>query len=281
MQNPFLDQIQATQAAQAAQSADQQRQDALISAVMSSGQQSSDQLTAALHDLLLATMVSKDPRIAEVAQNLTQLLSGIQSAAGSFENSPLSLLPDLHAQLINAIQSLPEYVAATDKAPELIPYLEAIITAITRLDIAPKVEVSGPDVDLKPLQKLLKELKDAITASSPEFDTSALEKATGRVENAVRELIARPIPVPEFPTTMKISDSRGNDILDPTAGYAPSDVDEASDPKYYGFLAADGRWYIMKNTGDTTFRYCTGMSSYASNWANRATLTYDYFSEVF
>jgi len=66
------------------------------------------------------------------------------------------------------------------------------------------------------------------------------------------------------------------------SGYQPSDTDTSSDPKYYGFLAADGSWYIMEeNTANGTFRYIRGTSGYTTNWTGRAALTYGYFNAMF
>ncbi len=63
------------------------------------------------------------------------------------------------------------------------------------------------------------------------------------------------------------------DIL---ARYRISDID---DP-YYGYLDKDGNWYIMKMDGISA-RYSRGDSDYATNWANRLSLTYDYFDAIF
>lgn len=63
--------------------------------------------------------------------------------------------------------------------------------------------------------------------------------------------------------------------------YQISDVDESADPKYYGFLEVSGKWYIMRNTSDQSFRYVTGDSGYVLNWTNRASLAYDYFDVAF
>jgi hypothetical protein len=57
-----------------------------------------------------------------------------------------------------------------------------------------------------------------------------------------------------------------------------SDIDNSSDPEYYGFLRADGSWLIVENTGGTQFRYDTGTSEYSTNWTNRASLTYQYYN---
>ena len=51
-------------------------------------------------------------------------------------------------------------------------------------------------------------------------------------------------------------------------------------PAYYGYLAADGSWYIMQeNSG--AYRYIKGSSGYAANWTGRAGLSYGLYSAVF
>lgn len=67
-------------------------------------------------------------------------------------------------------------------------------------------------------------------------------------------------------------------VDDVTFRYKISDID---DP-YYGHLAADGAWYIMKlDTGTGEVRYVKGAGGYAAAWSGRAGLTYDLFSETF
>lgn len=69
---------------------------------------------------------------------------------------------------------------------------------------------------------------------------------------------------------------------DVLAKYRIADVDEADDPKYYGFAAVDGSWLIMRETEvPNAFRYCRGDSDYSTNWTGRAGLTYQYLYEVF
>ena len=66
------------------------------------------------------------------------------------------------------------------------------------------------------------------------------------------------------------------------SGYQPSDTDTAADTKYYGYLAADGSWYIMEEvTSLGTFRYYRGTTGYAAAWTARATPTYVLFSALF
>uniref|UniRef100_A0A6M3LJG7 Fibrinogen C-terminal domain-containing protein n=1 Tax=viral metagenome TaxID=1070528 RepID=A0A6M3LJG7_9ZZZZ len=76
---------------------------------------------------------------------------------------------------------------------------------------------------------------------------------------------------------------RGNVIIDslPDNKYKVSDVDNAGDPEYCGFLHASGGWYIIEITGGTEYRYAKGDADYATNWTGRAELSYGYYSETF
>jgi hypothetical protein len=64
------------------------------------------------------------------------------------------------------------------------------------------------------------------------------------------------------------------------------DLDESGDPAYYGFLNRSGQWYIIEATSETTFRYASQESVGSSNraytdaWTNRASLSYDYLSNI-
>ncbi len=87
------------------------------------------------------------------------------------------------------------------------------------------------------------------------------------------------------PGSVTLKDSAGNSIdpaeKEPTDGYEINDVDDASIPSYYGFVDKDGNWYITKEDTDGSFRYARGSVDYSTNWTNRASLTYDYFNNVF
>lgn len=65
---------------------------------------------------------------------------------------------------------------------------------------------------------------------------------------------------------------------DPTSPYSISDRDESGATKYYGYLKADGGWYIMSVTS-TAVRYVKGDSGYS--FASPSSLTYDTFSNTF
>ena len=61
--------------------------------------------------------------------------------------------------------------------------------------------------------------------------------------------------------------------------YFAHDLDDDSTPKYYGFVALNHSWIIYKevvDSGDTSFRFASGLKDYSTNWTNRAALSYDY-----
>lgn len=74
---------------------------------------------------------------------------------------------------------------------------------------------------------------------------------------------------------------------DPLVGYQPSDIEEST-TSYFGFVKANGFWYIMRQSSTGAYRYVRGGPDdenggglYSDAWADRANLTYDYFYKVF
>ncbi len=67
----------------------------------------------------------------------------------------------------------------------------------------------------------------------------------------------------------------------PTDGYNITEVDDSGVDVYYGFVNKDGAWFIQKELSTGAYRYSKGASDFATNWTNRAALTYDYFNVIF
>jgi hypothetical protein len=70
-------------------------------------------------------------------------------------------------------------------------------------------------------------------------------------------------------------------------GYLQSDTDGSSASiLYYGYLSSNSAWYIMQistTNNVASYRYFagSGLSNYQANWANRPSLIYDYYSNIF
>lgn len=87
-----------------------------------------------------------------------------------------------------------------------------------------------------------------------------------------------------FSTVVVDTESVTTAIEAQLTNYKVSDVDDAGTTKYYGFLRANGYWYILQeNTAvaPKTYRYTSGLSGYTTSWTGRTGLTYGYFDATF
>jgi hypothetical protein len=86
--------------------------------------------------------------------------------------------------------------------------------------------------------------------------------------------------------SVSLEDSAGKKINpaqeQATDGYLISDIDDTdTDFVYYGYIKANGSWYITKHDIENgTFRYAKGGKEFSDNWKNRTKLRYDYFYNV-
>ena len=65
--------------------------------------------------------------------------------------------------------------------------------------------------------------------------------------------------------------------------YQASDVDDANNTQYFGFLNPIGNWIIIKYdtaAAPKTLRYVVGRKEYATSWTGRAGLSYGLYNEV-
>lgn len=95
------------------------------------------------------------------------------------------------------------------------------------------------------------------------------------------------------PGTVSIKDTTDTKI-DPalkglqslTTSYGVSEIDDDGSTLYYGFVNANGGWYILKETEavgeELSYRYAKGDTDFSTNWGNRkTTLSYQYFDQAF
>jgi len=64
--------------------------------------------------------------------------------------------------------------------------------------------------------------------------------------------------------------------------YKPADVKKGGGSSYYGYLAPDGRWFIMRVGGriNTSYRYASGKGNYVKAWEKKSSHDYKRYSEV-
>lgn len=164
-------------------------------------------LSKSMHDLLMATMIGKDPRLAEVAKNLGNLLEQISKSSESLKASGIDSIPKTFEKLTKTLSDLPSKVSETDKSAELIPFLKEISTTI-KANKPVYNPVINSKVDLSPLIKELQAIKSSVSESKvevPDSDFSGVESAVSKVEKAINGLR---FPVPNYVLPFKDSDGK-------------------------------------------------------------------------
>lgn len=192
-----LDRVRQKRQNDAANQAEASKTQSIIDAIKTSGGDTKDSVTSAMHDLLLATLVAKDPRLAQVSADLGKLLESIAKASEDVSNSGLDAIPKTFGSLIEALKALPAEVAKTDRSPELIPYLQEVTKAVkgVKTTVTPNVQAR---VDLSPINALLERVEKAVRDNKVEIPTndfSNLEAAIKSVEKSIRSLS---FPVPNY-----------------------------------------------------------------------------------
>ena len=72
----------------------------------------------------------------------------------------------------------------------------------------------------------------------------------------------------------KVGTDYGLSTIQHSKKYMLCNKDDDASPNYYGYEAADGSWYILKETvsaGADVYAYESGASGYSTGWTNRAT----------
>ena len=219
--------------------------------------------------------------MAEIFLNKTQydLLQGIYNRLGgsSFTPSPgndniddlitatLSLLTPLNA--INAITvSLQNQIGGTNEAMATTPNSVSGTNGLLRL-IA---ERCGTVINNTGNISLYTDTLEERTGNVTETIAANYNASSGL--NGLLRLIIKTL-VDDF--------TKLNGIINPIEKYHISDEESGGTVEYYGKVANNGAWFILKiDTVAKTYRYANGSSNYTTGWTGRAGLTYQYFYQI-
>lgn len=231
---------------------------------------SQDKVAEALNNLVVATIVGKDPQLLKTAEDLSKLLESIATASGKMESSKLQELPGAIERLTAQIEAMAsrEDPESEDEPDPALPILEQIAKSLSEQK-TPELTVPAPvvNVDLSKLEKKIDALTKAMAQNKvviPEINLDPVIEATQKTTDAISNIR---FPIPNY-------------VQDPFIRYkAVDEFDDgvAANIKYYGFIDPEGHWYIIKNdpSGSAkTYRYAFGGTDYVTNWTNRASLTY-------
>lgn len=249
-----------------------------------------DQLVQSIQRAKQARAALPDPEKEFAKEQFTSVISEIQASNKKLVAFLLKLSPDVtvknfpkelkSSEIVKAVKALESSLkpaAYDDKnvikaLNQVVALQEATQKALSRLDMSPNINVPAPVVkvatpDFKSLEKAIKDSKPEpvnIDLSGLSKQLEANLKATKAVSDTIKKLR---FPVSNTPT-------------DPLVKYSPGDIDDAAGStgiNYYGFTDNFGAWYIRKfdqSVSPKTIRFCFGQSNYATNFANRAALTY-------
>ena len=150
----------------------------------------------------------------------------------------------------------------------------------------------------KELVDTITELKNSVESlqntikRQPELDTSELEGAIANLDKSVsniqikeNKLDIQPIvkqieaikPIVNVPQ-QKTEIIKQDDIF---SLYKPADIEEVGSNEYYGYLAKDGKWFIMRVSSSDSgkkYRYATSNKQY--DFKNKEKLSYKYINEL-
>ncbi len=181
-------------------------------------------------------------------------------------------------------QTLPQLISAALFSPLAIYFFLQVLPRRNHSVHIPKIVLAPAQLEPEPS-------KPPLIAKSFDFDRRAFLKLIGSAGISVFlfSLFTKNAEGAFFgsvpgPGTVSLKDSAGNKIdpseKQPTDGFKINQLDDSA-PAYYGFTKKGGAWFIMKEDATGNYRYTKGLSGFPINWTNRASLTYDYYDNIF
>jgi hypothetical protein len=163
-----------------------------VQKVQNAIQDSQDSVAQAINNLMLATVLTKDPRLAEAADNVANLLSSIADAGDKFGKSNLNLLPVANKELAAAISQLSKSVREKQEK-DLSGEFDRVVEALNGLEVAPVVNVPKQDlkVDLSPITDAITALQAKIKPAKidiPKVDFKEVISGLNKVQETISNL---------------------------------------------------------------------------------------------
>lgn len=190
--------------------------------VLNAMQESQDTIAGALNNLVLATVISKDPKVIETAKAFAGLLGEISKASDDFKGSKLNLLPVANEKLATSIDKLANKVV--DKPDrDYTKDLDAIRQQISKLklNVQPIVNVPENKLDIQPITDAVKELKIFVgkqKAPSVSVDMDSVVQGLKSVNDTIANLS---FPVPNYVLPFKNTQGAATQVQLDTDGKMP------------------------------------------------------------
>lgn len=161
-----LDRIQQKRQEQAASQAEADKNQAVIDAIKSSGGETKDSVTTAVHDLLMATLVAKDPRVAEAANSLVKLIGDINTASDRIRSVDMTPLVKEFSGLSKILDNLPARIEQVNAGNDYREEFQKLGRTFASKNFSPNIHVDVPKIDVDPLKEVLQQSSDKLNLES-------------------------------------------------------------------------------------------------------------------
>lgn len=167
--------------------------------ILSALDSNSSTISDALNNLVVATVMSRDPELVNVVSNFTELLSSLSNASDKLGKSPLNEIPTVNKQLTKALQDFVK-MENDKEEPDYTKAFDNLQKAIEKLDIKPVVNVPKQElkIDFKPIERLLSEVKDAVASNQITIPETNLDGVIIGLQNVQDSITGLRFPVPNF-----------------------------------------------------------------------------------
>lgn len=223
-----------------------------------------------INRLNVTTFLASKDNWTSVVSSMAEAAERIQNVIDGLETSGIKKIEKSFSDAVSSLQGVVQQVKSVkvETDGDVKAALENLAVSIEGLEVSPNITVPEPkvvvnerEVDFNPLIGLLKQLSGDILSlkdNQPSLDTSEITSGLDNVEQAIRELIARPIPVPESPLPFKTSEGKGAQAL--VDGDGHQQIDIVSMP---GFVVDDYNYISVAYPTSTTevYTYKDGGSS--------------------
>lgn len=241
----------------------------------------SEPIVSALEDTTRAIEAIQIPEVKIPEVDFSEVVSSLRELINKKDKDVVVKQGDVKIKIdtdkiLKALKKLEE-----KKSQEQIDYTPILS------DLCDLVEGMDRTVDLSRIEKFLDEFKipelpiedDRVKVTIPDEELAKMRSklfTSEQLRNKDNEKIN--------PATTEDVESVVTAIADnePLSKYASANIDVSGTPIYLGYMTVDGLWYIKEiNLTAGTVLYFKGSSDYATNWTNRAGLTYGTFNTIF
>lgn len=182
---------------------------------------STKELGDSLNNLLMATIVGKNPEIVEVAQRLVELADQIGQATANVQDTGFLPLAEGLRTLEATLGDIPYQIAEAYRQSDPTPALEEIARQLGEQELSPAITVQAAPVDLSPVEKLIGGVEKAIKGFKvdiPKNDYSALQNEIKSVTKAISSLR---FPVPNYVLPYKNVQGAASQVQLDSSGNVP------------------------------------------------------------